>query len=87
MIHKTTNIPQAAALMAQKEFKSTFKELQITPESPKVEFILELEATPEILQNWIVEYINRRICVEPKTYHQCVNTLRDNMNNYKYRKI
>lgn len=86
MIFKTTSLQQAATLMSQNEFPSIFKELQPVYKTDKFEFVFELTTTEEVFQVWINEYINKRVCVEPKTYHQAVNVLRDNLNNYRFRK-
>lgn len=86
MIFKTASLQQAATLMSQNEFESKFKELQPVYNSDKFEFVFELAATEEEFQTWVNEYINKRVCVEPKTYHQAVNVLRDNLNNYRFRK-
>lgn len=77
MLFKTKNLQQAAALMSQKQFEVFYMELQATPQSYKFEFIFEVAAVEEDFNKWLLDYMNRQTCIEPRGYDASMNSLRD----------
>jgi hypothetical protein len=79
MQYKTKSIQQAAAILAQTEFPTEYAGLQPTVRQDRVEFIIEVMTEENIFQEWMYRYINQKVCVEPKTFHQALNSIKDNL--------
>lgn len=85
MRFRTKSLQQAAALMSQTDFGIFYLELQPTSQENKYEFIFEVEGEETIFNQWILDYMNRKVCIEPKTYDASLNVLRDNLSLQKSR--
>ena len=72
--------------MASQDFGVFYIEIRPTGVSDRYEFIYEIDASEEEFGKWRLDYMNKRICIEPKTYDAAVNTLRDILNMQKGRR-
>jgi hypothetical protein len=72
--------------MSQRDFGVFYVELQPTSQDNKYEFIFEIEGEEEDFNKWALDYMNRKVCIEPKTYDASLNVLRDNLNLQKSRR-
>lgn len=79
-LHRTENMKQAAALMAQKEIAVRFVGVEPTDDPRILKFVIEVEK--DKLDSWISRYINEETLVEPKTYDSKMDIIRDNIRIY-----
>ena len=83
MIHRTTSLQQAAALLANEEIKVEYSGPAPTSDPGRFEFVFEIISEEEDFNQWVKDYMHRRTRVEPKTYDSSLNTLRDTLNLVK----
>lgn len=86
MEHKTKSMYEAAALMSQKEFNVFYLELRPTSIPGRYEFVYQIDSDEGTFGRWKLDYMNKKVCVEPKTYDSAVNSLRDILNMHKPRR-
>ena len=86
MQFKTKNLQQAAALLSQDRFKTTYSHLEPTQRENKFEFVLEVEAEAPDFHEWQMDYMNKRTKIEPKAYDSNLGLLRDNLSLQRSRK-
>jgi len=77
MKYRTRSLNTGAALLAQDVFDLYYLELQATDNINKFEFIFEIDAGEAEFNEWMLQYINRKVKVEPKAYDSALNQLRD----------
>ena len=83
MRFKTKSLQQAAALMSQVCFPAEYVELEPTSQENKFQFVFDVMASDEEFQKWVLDYMNKKTAVEPKTYDSSLNVLRDNLSHQK----
>lgn len=82
--YKTKSLQQAAALWSQ-DFGVSYVRLEPVPDQiNKFLFVFEISATPEVFNQFKLDYANQRTTVEPKLYDSRLNSLRDNLSIAKH---
>lgn len=80
--HFTTSMQEAAALLSSIEFEVDYYDILPPSEnSDRNRFVLKVYVDDKKqLSDYIRKYHNQRLKVEPKTYDQKINMLRDILN-------
>jgi hypothetical protein len=76
---RTRSLHEAAALMAQESFEVEYIELEPTEQPNKFKFVLGIHTEEDTFNNWRRDYVNQKTRIEPKTYVEKLNILRDNL--------
>jgi hypothetical protein len=75
---------EAAFIWAQKNYGVSFKGLDAHEKHPGVfKFVFEVDATQDQFVELLGQYMNQEALVEPKSYDQKMNNLRDNLRKAK----
>ena len=81
--HETETLQRAAALLAQSEFLVHYEGLAPTNTHGRYKFVLSVEASEEILEDWVKRYTRQNTLVEPRRYDQMLGMLRDDSKREK----
>jgi hypothetical protein len=80
MQYKTRDLNEAGVLWAQNDFQVSLDRLEpVTDKDGVFNFVFKCEAEPDVIEGFLSKYINQEIKIEPKTYDQKLNNLRDRL--------
>lgn len=79
--YKTKSLQEAAMLMAQTIHTVRYSGLEPVHDRHNIfKFVFELDVSDAELRELRLDYSNRKVMVEPKTYDAQLDSLRDNLN-------